>query len=349
MEVYLNKQFQIMVTGDPMPLPFFLRHKRRVSLIIQDHVIRCVDVKSRDLESIRICGERYLPEGIIREGKILDKDTLEIILEECIQEWGIQKSEVLFLVPDPFVVVRKIQVPDEVLDAEIRGYFYMEIGASIHLPFENPVFDYEILGYNNNHKKEVLFFAAPELIVSEYVELLEGLKLKPMAADISSLALYRLYHHVGYSSEEEHLLSVHFDVQSVNIGIFNMYKLVFMRHVKMNVDLAGWNTVRNESGEEALQWSGDPQYLQGELDNVIGEIDRVMNFYRYSLNQGKEQITSVVVSGDHPDLKDIMERLAGRLNVPVELFQEELFATTKGDTISPRYYSCLGLALKEVP
>jgi len=331
-----------------MPLSFILHRNRRISLIVKDHVIRCVDVKNRDLQSIRLIGERYLPEGLIREGKILDMDTLEIILEECVQEWGIKKSEVQFLVPDSIVIVRKLQIPEDVHDAEVRGYFYLEIGSSIHLPFDNPVFDYEILGLQN-HKKEVLFYAAPEQMVEDYVELLERTKLKPIAADISSLAIYRLYHHLGAALAEDHLMCIQFDIQSVNIGIFNDYKLVFMRHIKMNVDLAGWKRVRQESGEEVLRWSGDNQYLQGEMQNMVDEISRVMNFYRYSLHQGKEQITRILVTGDHPDLPVIDDRLKDVMGVPVDSFAEDRFVTVKGEPISSRFSEVLGLALKEVP
>lgn len=330
-----------------MPLSFVLRNNRRVSLIIRDHVIRCLDVKNRNLQSIRLCGERYLPEGLIREGKIADMETLQIILEECIQEWGIQKCEVQFLVPDPFVVVRKLHIPEDVLDAEVKGYFYMEIGASIHLPFENPVFDYEILGIQNN-KKEVLFYAAPENIVVDYANLLEKVKLKPVAADISSLAMYRLYYQLGRALKDDHLLCIQFDIQSVNMGIFKEYQLVFMRHLKMNIDLAGWNLQRDDLGIETLKWSGDPDYLQGEIQNMIGEIERVMNFYRYSLNQGKEEITRILITGDHPDLEVIEQRLKDMMDVPVDSFGEDPFVTVKGDPILLRHYLSLGLALKEV-
>ncbi|MBP1930225.1 type IV pilus biogenesis protein PilM [Ammoniphilus resinae] len=329
-----------------MPLSIFLRHKKRISLIIKDHVIRCMDIKNRDQQAVRLCGERYLPDGVIREGKIVDIETFEIILEQCVQEWGIQKCEVLFLVPDPVVVVRKLSIPEDVPNSEVKGYFYMEIGASIHLPFDNPVFDYEILGIENN-KKEVLFYAAPENIVLEYVHLLEKVKLKPIAADISSLAIYRLYDQLGLSRAEDHLLCIQFDVHTVNIGIFKECKLVFMRHIKMNIDWAAWKRKRDERGVETLSWSGDPDYLREEIRNMVGEIERVMNFYHYSFNQGNEQVTRLLITGDFPNLKKIEESLKASLDIPIDSLDVGL-VTAKGDPVLPQYYLSLGLGLKEV-
>ena len=36
-------------------------------------------------------------------------------------------------------------IPAEVMDDEINGYLYLELGKSLHLPFEDPVFDTAVL------------------------------------------------------------------------------------------------------------------------------------------------------------------------------------------------------------
>ncbi|MBM7653035.1 hypothetical protein [Neobacillus cucumis] len=53
---------------------------------------------------------------------------------------------------------------------------------------------------DNGKTKDLLLFAAPEQYVMEYVDLLSRLKVNPVAADISPLSLYRLYHKLDRAS-----------------------------------------------------------------------------------------------------------------------------------------------------
>jgi type IV pilus assembly protein PilM len=122
-----------------------LFNKKRNNLIIQDHVIRYLDMRQPELLEVKSSGERYLPEGIIQDGIITDGETLLKILEECIEEWGIKGREVHFLIPDSKLVIRKHHIPSVYKVEEIKRYLYLELGSTVHLPFEDPVFDYVLL------------------------------------------------------------------------------------------------------------------------------------------------------------------------------------------------------------
>ncbi|CAM3747558.1 type IV pilus biogenesis protein PilM [Mesobacillus zeae] len=161
----------------------FLGRRRVINLVINDHSIRFVELKHSNSPVPLHYGEKYLQQGIISDGKIHDYDTLANILDECIQDWRIPGRKVRFTVPDSLVVIRKAAVPTDVKDDELYGYLYLEFGSSIHLPFEEPVFDTVSLP-NPNGNKEVLLFAAPEKYVQEYANLLKSAKLKPVSADI---------------------------------------------------------------------------------------------------------------------------------------------------------------------
>ncbi|MGP7816825.1 hypothetical protein [Niallia sp. 01092] len=52
----------------------------------------------------------------------------------------------------------------------------MEFGTSIHVPFEDPVFDYYLLQEREHNKQQILLFAAPEHAVSSYTDLVEEAK-----------------------------------------------------------------------------------------------------------------------------------------------------------------------------
>ncbi|WP_199425651.1 type IV pilus biogenesis protein PilM [Thermaerobacillus caldiproteolyticus] len=303
------------------------RHKI-ANLVMKDHVIRYIEVKPHDPFSIHKYGERELPSGVIHDGKILDRETLEIILEECVSEWKLKHRRIRFIVPDSVVVIRQIPLPNDLEEDEIRGYLFMELGATIHLPFEDAVFDYVILE-KTEEKLTILLFAAPEQAVMSYADVLDVVKLRPIAADVSPLCLYRLYYAADQVKKDDHLLLVQMDVSAVNVSAFYQHKPVFMRHLLME-----WQREQHDMKqlEELLQ----------PFEDVYKEIERMMSFYRFSIHQGNEQITRVLLTGDHPHLSSIYQSMQERFDVPIERLSDKI-----ASVIDSRYHLAWGLGLKE--
>lgn len=329
-----------------MALSFLTGKKRLANIVFKDHVIRYTELKQNNPPVIQACGEYFLPEGIIKDGKIIDFDALQDILEQCIDEWRIPKRLVRFLVPDPFIVIRKIMIPKDVKDDEIEGYLYLELGSTIHLPFENPVFDTVIIGETKD-KRELLLFAAPEEIISDYSSLLQECKLEPVAADISPLSLYRLYHLGDHTLGNEHAMLVQFELQTVNASIFVDDKPIFMRHIPMSDGEDHWEkaSLRNSEGANLVYIGDKEQYIQ-LLEDTFTEIERVLNFYKYSLNQDQESVTKILLSGDHPFLEEIILLMKVRFNIPVQSLRKGFIHTAKGEELHNSYYLSAGLALK---
>ncbi|MEH7384764.1 pilus assembly protein PilM [Bacillus sp. JJ1521] len=311
------------------------------NIIIKDHVIRYVGVKRSNPITVQKFREKYLPPGIIQDGRIMERDTLHLILEECVTDWGIKNTQVQFVIPDPFVVIRKISIPNEVKDDEILGYVYLELGATIHLPFDDPVLDFKILS-EDEKLKEVLIFAAPEDIAFEYSSLLEDVSLKPIAADISPLCMYRLFHFCQKTNEEDHSLLLRLDLPSANLSIFHQDIPLFMRYLTLDTSIEDWDIQQNSSNTMAdIRWNGHASKFEHLNDGIIKEIEHVMNFYSFNMTQGKERISKILVSGDHPNLPDISSTLIERYEIPVSHID-------KFDKLPSQFFLPLGLALKEV-
>ncbi|WP_070120819.1 type IV pilus biogenesis protein PilM [Bacillus marinisedimentorum] len=325
-----------------------LAKNKPVNLIIKDYTIRLLELKQKDPLTIKSHKERTLPHGVILNGVIQDAETLGLILDECAADWGIKGRPVRFLVPDPYIVIRQIKIPGSLADDEIKGHLFMELGASIHLPFEDPVFDFILTGKEGD-EKIILLFAAPEPVVRQYAELLEEARLRPVAADISPLSIYRLFHAAGQTKPDDHLLLVQADLDMMNVSVFHKDRPVFMRHLKMDMDGTEWEFTNNRQGLQEIKWGGAPEELFGQLEDAATEVERIINFYRYSLNQGREGVTAILLNGDHPELSFIEMRLAERFELPVfRINQHNVQAEGADDILPSSFYTAAGLALKEV-
>ncbi|WP_059171288.1 type IV pilus biogenesis protein PilM [Bacillus sp. FJAT-27445] len=322
-------------------------NKRIINLIFNDHSIRYLELKSVNPPIALKWGERFLPPGIISDGKIVDDETLSTILDECIEEWKIQRRQVNFIVPDPLVIIRKISIPMDVREDEVKSHLYMELGSSIHLPFEDPVFDAYPLGEKNG-KKELLLFASPEKYVMEYSNLLSGMKLQPVAADISPLALYRIYYMMDKAQREENLFTAHINLTSVSMCIFEGHIPYYMRHFPLDFDIDRWDVRRERAGTCEYLFKGDPAELEIQFSSIYSEMGKLMDFYRYSASGGTKGVTKILLDGDHPMLNKIHINLGEQFGLPVATLPSEAVHNGRNRVLPPSHTLALGLALKEV-
>ncbi|MGG2952997.1 type IV pilus biogenesis protein PilM [Geobacillus stearothermophilus] len=305
-----------------MKMALWRRKAKQANIIIKDHVLRYVEAKPGQPPEARRWGERALPPGIIRDGKIADRETLAMILDECVDEWKLDGRRVRFVVPDPFVMIRHLPLPAHLSDEDIRGYLFLELGESIPLPFADPVFDYVVME-RTSEAVSILLFAAPEEAVSEYAALLEEADLRPVAADVSPLCAYRPFYAAGQAAPDDHILLVQFDESAVNLSVFHRHLPLFMRHLPL------------EAYRDRTAAIVDP------FVDVYKEMERIMSFYSFSLQQGKQSITRLFLAGDHPELGHVFTALTERLEVPVERLSASL------DPLPDRFHLAWGLALKE--
>ncbi|WP_088033220.1 type IV pilus biogenesis protein PilM [Evansella clarkii] len=321
--------------------------KYDIAIQIKDHVIRYVATKQHSLSHIHSYGEKYLPDGIIEKGKIINEASFNLILEELTDEWKLRNQRVMFFVPDASVFFRKISVPGGLPEEEIRGYLNFEIGSTIHLPFEEAYFDYYIIDSEieseENKARELLFFAAPETIVSTYAHKLEEFKMDPVAADISALSFYRLFNRTEEVSPDEHYLFIEWDLTSVNLSIFHEDKPVFMRHLPPGTEEERWEIDLQEN-QPADRGTGDIS-----VRDQLTEIERVYNFYKFTLNKGEQEVTKILLAGDHPRLKEIKSKLEEAFPArTTELVSSLSILEDTNETLSYQYILPLSLCLKEV-
>jgi type IV pilus assembly protein PilM len=330
-----------------MAFSLFSSKNRIINMVLNDHSIRYVELKQSNPPAAQKWSERFLPPGIIVDGKIADIDSLTSILEQCIDEWKIQRRSIRFIIPDALVIIRKVSIPADVQDDEIKGYLYLELGSTIHLPFEEPVFDYYPLE-SNGKTRDILLFAAPERFVIEYSELFSSLKLNPIAADISPLSLYRLYHYLEQSSRDEILFTVQFDLTSVNLCIFDENVPLVMRHFALPFNIDQWEHKIGIAGSLEFMFNGDSEELTMQIEDIFNEINKLVDFYRYTLTNEKQDVTKFLVSGDHPMLEAIIDEMKDRYDIPVEMITLGKESNGKGSYLPSNLFLPLGLALKEV-
>ncbi|MBM7648941.1 type IV pilus assembly protein PilM [Bacillus ectoiniformans] len=320
-----------------MKIQLFAKIDKTVNLIFTDYAIRMVEMKQTSPIVVQKAEERQLPAGLIKNGELIDAEGLLRILQNCVDDWGIKRRSVRFVVPDNYIAMRNEKVSKDLEEDEIKGHFFIQIGTTIHLPFEEPVFDAVITGESEG-KQDVLLIAAPEEQVRQFKELIEDAKLRPVAADIGPLSLYRLFFHQEVTNAYDHELLIDLKQNLLTISIFHQHQPKFIKPV-----------VLEQQQEEVSIGSEDMADKEvNYLLDAMKELENVINFYENSLHRGQVQIARAFVVGDHSHVSYVHTFI--RQNLGLETFNDEQAEVMDkaGEPVAESFFTAVGLGLKEV-
>lgn len=312
-----------------MALSFLSRKARVATITIEEDAIRHVDIKSASPLELSCAEEMDLPQGIIEDGKIVDSEALESILDKAVDQWGLSKKSVRFLAPDEFVIIRKVNYPEDIEADELKGHFFIEIGSTLYLPFEDPVFD--VVPYESDSEEpEAIIIASKESVISDYERVFDRAKLDPVVADITPLALYRLGFLQHDFQKDEHIMLIDIQSAKMTVSIFHEHYPLFMRPVEF--DAFGGLVLDTETITSTIET----------------ESEKLANFYRYNMNGGEAGITHIVCNGEFEDWFTFQSRLEERFAVPVTPLVIDPIPSDQVKSVPVRFNRAIGLALKEV-
>jgi type IV pilus assembly protein PilM len=120
-----------------------------------------------------------------------------------------------------------------------------------------------------------------------------------------------------------------------------------MRHINVSSDEEIWTNMINDQGVYSAVCE-DRDKMKENLKDSLMEIERVSNFYKFSIHQGKAELTRIFITGDHPDLTYIKQQLDNMTGIPSLTFEDQAFTTSKAESIPSQFYLPLSLVLKEV-
>lgn len=333
----------------------FSKAKKVANIVIDDYVIRIVENSGQDLSTIKFIDEKPIPPGLVVNGKVADDLLFFDFIKETVREWQIKNRLLQFYVPDSLVIMRNVDLPSSIKEhEEIIDHLSLEIGQSIHLPFQNPIIDVhaqslvaaaaEEVDEGNQNVKQATMFAVPEEEVSKYSDIFIDCSLKPVAADVRALGIYRYFHHMGYSNDTDVYLFMELNLMSVNISIFHRHQLEFLRYQPFDIDSKLW-LPKEEENQLTWKYKGNEEDILGVIEEQISELERIISFYNYSLHKGMKQVSQLVLLGDYPNLYDVMQDIESRYNLKVNLLKA-YETKEKIKEIGRQFIPVLGLALK---
>ncbi len=310
--------------------------KPLVNLQLLDSSLRYLAVHPRK-HTVLDRGEIVFETAILQDQQIANRPIVESRLDALVREKKWRRAKTHLLLIEDFIVIKEEVIPSQLNPDEVRNYLSLQMNETLRIPFDKPVFDYEILDFSEDETRVVLI-AYPGEYIEQYKKILQAARLKPEVADISSLALYHLADEQGLISKEEgsHNLILQLDPYSINMSMFHRDQPTFSRDSYSDLMAEMWN-----QGKDGT-WSWKHSDLEQEvmLNEQFDEFDRFLTFYNNSFIKGDSQITQFVLCGSYPDLNKAQELLAQRFNVEPQLL-------TLPQDLEQAYAPLYGLSFKK--
>jgi type IV pilus assembly protein PilM len=352
--------------------------------MIFNKVFSGIDIREKNicLASVKFTKGQPLLHGVyhftedtdwFKDGKISDAQTLTLFLKKNRRQRKRLATNTHFSLPTQHVIVRKITSLPDLPEKALKKLIDFEIGESIHLPFEEAIYDFRKIGSINmdqimekdsfehvtdqmisdDHlepKSDVLFCATSKGLSESMTNSLKQAGFKPRSAEIRATAIKRLIDILHPTWLQETEVVVDINEHSLDLHLYTQGVPVFTRNIAMDKSSYYRNDAYSLTNQEVAatgEGTGTSDWNEtAYLDDLLSEIDRAQNFFRYSIGQRDQEFHKLILTGLYTS--SLLERLSERLPYPVEKldFSRILGRGFRGYPLLDGCSVAIGLALR---
>lgn len=334
------------------------KKKIAIGVDIQKNVIRyCLRKDGKWLY-----GEKLANGTFFKENGLKNQEELREVLSELFSDSGQRRPEVVIAVQNSKLLIRQIPLRNMETEKEIREFLYFELGDSIPLPFERPIFDLLILDRpskkqraTENQKKEktktikrnrfavngkVPVVVTSEPIIEELGTNIEKSGGRLIGVDCSALAYTRILRKkINWG---QNFVFIELDAGAATITIFEKLVPVYVQYEEYNQ--VNWKYLE-KSGVIRPEFRLHTEW--GALASLGETIRNLIAYFEAELST-TSQLAQIYLVGGHPHLKQEVVKIIQKENeLPVKVVSSNIKLTEK-KRLPDRFLLAAGLALKEV-
>lgn len=311
----------------------FSRKKTPIGLDIGSSCIKAVVLNdTKDGYELAYAGVAPLPQEVIVDEVVADKQQLTAVLRELIGKTGIKPSEAIISASGhSSVIIKRITIPlmtEEELGVSIK------FEAEQYIPFDiNDVnIDFRILGPNPDAEgqMDVVLVAVKKNVIADYVDVVEKAGLDAVVMDVDAFALGNIYE-LNYGDAEGKVIAlVNVGASKTNISVLQEGAPIFTRDCSIGCNnhtdaLVRELSLSREDAEQVKQGhtvaSAPAENAQTVLatasDEIYTELYRSFDYFKNSVSD--VEISRILLSGGAALMKGFPEKMAERLGIPVEV------------------------------
>ena len=343
--------------------------KSMVGVDIGSSSVKAVELQGRngDFQLVSLGYESLQPDSVV-DGQIMELNAVSSAIGNIFNEHKIKTVKVAAGVNGHSVIVKNIVLP-QMSDGELQESFAWH--AEEHIPFDisDVNLDYHVTG-STPDAIHVLLAACKRDKIANLKQAIQLAGKQPTVIDVDAFALQNCYE-LNYQPQPGQVVALlNIGASTTNINILNGDRSVFTRDATFGGNQYT-SLLQKELGltfEQAEQVkrgmpppeNAEPRDIEPILDTVSDilalEIQKTMDFYRATVEDGEAAVQQILVSGGGSKLNGLVEFLSTRFEIPVEGFDpfRKIRVDSRGfdpeymREIVPEMAIAVGLALRGV-
>ena len=212
--------------------------------------------------------------------------------------------------------------------------------------FANTEADKEITVSSN--QCDVMLVAAPTELIQEYEAVVTSASLKPLSMEFKALALYRLMELTQMTDLKSTLMTIDINELVTDVSIFHDQQLKITRSMPMDFGVKSEDDDASATDRMFLEFIDVDENFKNSCKDLSSEIERLLNFYRYTLNNRNQEFSHIFISGDAERLTEIAQILAERLPGEISVMSTDRIQSSQANFSEafPSLAVSIGLALR---
>jgi len=344
-------------------------NKSMVGVDIGSSSVKTVELqgKNGDFQLVSLGYESLEPDSVV-DGQIMELNSVSNAISNIFNEHKIKTNRVAAGVNGHSVIVKNIVLP-QMSSAELQESFAWH--AEEHIPFDitDVTLDYHVTGITDD-AIHVLMAACKRDKVANLKQAIQLAGKQPAIIDVDAFALQNCYE-LNYDPQPNEVVALlNIGASTTNINILNGNRSVFTRDATFGGNqytslLQKELGVTFEHAEQVKRGMPLPEpvedrdirpILETVSDILALEIQKTMDFYRATVEDGGVAVEKILVSGGGSKLAGLIDFLAKQFEMPVEIFDP--FRKIKVDSrgfdpeymreVIPEMAIAVGLALRGV-
>ena len=323
--------------------------------------------KSGDLQLLSLGFEALQSDSVV-DGQIMELNAVSNAISSIFNEHKIKTTQVAAGVNGHSVIVKNIVLP-QMSEGELQESFAWH--AEEHIPFDisDVNLDYHVMDRSAD-AIHVLMAACKRDKVANLKQTIQLAGKQPAVIDVDAFALQNCYE-LNYEPQSGQVVALlNIGASTTNINILNGVRSVFTRDATFGGNQYT-SLLQKELGLTFDQAEGVKRgmplpegtelrevgpILDTVSDILALEIQKTMDFYRATVEDGESAVQKILVSGGGSKLTGLVDFLARRFEVPVEMFDpfRKIRVDSRGfdpeymREIVPEMAIAVGLALRGV-
>ena len=340
-----------------------------VGVDIGSSSVKAVELRGKigDLQLVSLGYESLEPDSVV-DGQIMELNSVSNAISSIFNEHKIKTTKVAAGVNGHSVIVKNIVLP-QMSSEELQESFAWH--AEEHIPFDitDVTLDYHVTG-SSDEALHVLLAACKRDKVANLRQAIQLAGKQPTVIEVDAFALQNCYE-MNYDPQANQVVALlNIGAGTTNINILNGSRSVFTRDATFGGNqytslLQKELGLTFEQAEQIKRGMPLPENLEDRnitailetvSDILALEIQKTMDFYRATVEDGGQAVEKILISGGGSKLKGLVDFLSRRFEIPVEIFDP--FRKIKVDArgfdpeymreVVPEMAIAVGLALRGV-